>query len=100
LFVPSHQREWRRTKIMNMLSKGERNYAEIARVLHVDKSYVSRDVAFMRQEFKNKLQTYLDELLPEEYELCLVGLNEILANAWILADLQNDKTDAREKIAY
>jgi hypothetical protein len=36
-----HQIEWRRAKVMELLSKGESNQSEIARVLQVDKFIVA-----------------------------------------------------------
>jgi DNA-directed RNA polymerase specialized sigma subunit len=41
--------EWRKAKVMELLSKGESNQSEIARVLQVDKSTVCRDMAYLRQ---------------------------------------------------
>jgi DNA-directed RNA polymerase specialized sigma subunit len=38
--------EWRRAKVMELLSKGESNQLEIARVLQIDKSIVCRDIAY------------------------------------------------------
>jgi DeoR/GlpR family transcriptional regulator of sugar metabolism len=66
--------EWRRTKVMELLSKGESNQSEIARVLQVDKSIICRDIAYLRQQSKENIKRYIDERLPEEYEKCLVGL--------------------------
>jgi len=37
------QIEWRRAKVMELLSKGESNQSEIARILQVDKSIICRD---------------------------------------------------------
>ena len=34
--------EWRRAKVMELLSKGESNQSEIARILQVNKSIISR----------------------------------------------------------
>jgi putative protein kinase ArgK-like GTPase of G3E family len=67
-----HQIEWRRTKVMELLSKS--NQSEIARVLQVDKSIICRDIAYLRQQSKENIKRYIDERLPEEYEKCLVGL--------------------------
>jgi predicted transcriptional regulator len=39
------QIEWRRSKVMELLSKGENNQSEIARVLQADRSIISRDIA-------------------------------------------------------
>jgi DNA-binding MarR family transcriptional regulator len=41
--------EWRRAKVMELLSKGESNQSEIARILQVDKSIVCRNISYLRQ---------------------------------------------------
>jgi Bacterial regulatory protein, arsR family len=74
--------EWHRAKVMELLSKGESNQSEIARILHVDKSIVCRDIAYLRQQAKSNIKRYIDERLPEEYEKCLIGINSILKEAW------------------
>ena len=51
--------EWRRVKVMELLSKGESNQSEIARVLQVDKSIVCRDIAYLRQQAKTNIKKYL-----------------------------------------
>jgi Trp operon repressor len=73
--------EWRRTKVMELLSKGENNQSEIARILQVDKSIICRDLAYIRQQAKTNIKRYIDERLPEEYEKCLVGLTAITKEA-------------------
>ena len=65
--------EWRRAKVMELLSKGESNQSEIARILQVDKSIICRDTAYLRQHAKDNIKRYIDERLPEEYGKCLVG---------------------------
>jgi hypothetical protein len=87
--------EWRRAKVMELLSKGESNQSEIARILQVDKSIVCRDIAYLRQQAKENIKRYIDERLPEEYEKCLVGLTAITKEAWNTAANTEDK---REKI--
>ncbi|MFL6315797.1 MAG: hypothetical protein ACJ73C_03530 [Nitrososphaeraceae archaeon] len=85
---------WRRTKVLEMLSKGDSQF-EIARILQVDLSIISRDVYYLRQQSKENVKRYIDERLPEEYEKCLVGLNAITKEAWNTAQSTEDK---REKI--
>jgi hypothetical protein len=85
---------WRRTKVLEMLSKGDSQF-EIARILQVDLSIISRDVYYLRQQSKENVKRYIDERLPEEYEKCLVGLNAITKEAWNTAQSAEDK---REKI--
>ena len=88
------QVEWRRAKVLELLSKGD-SQSEIAKVLQVDLSIISRDVYFLRQQAKSNIKRYIDERLPEEYEKCLVGLNAITREAWNTAQSTEDK---REKI--
>ena len=59
--------EWRRAKVMELLSKGESNQSEIARILQVDKSIICRDISHLRQQAKHNIRKYIDERLPEEY---------------------------------
>jgi hypothetical protein len=87
--------EWRRAKVMELLSKGENNQSEIARILQVDKSIICRDIAYLRQQSRHNIKKYIDERLPEEYEKCLVGLNAITKEAWNTAQSTEDR---REKI--
>jgi DNA-binding MarR family transcriptional regulator len=87
--------EWRRAKVMELLSKGENNQSEIAKILQVDKSIISRDIAYLRQQSKENIKRHIDERLPEEYEKCMVGLNAITREAWTTAQSTEDK---REKI--
>ncbi len=77
-----------------MISKGN-SQTEIAGILQVDLSIISRDVSYLRQQAKQNIKKYIDERLPEEYEKCLVGLTSILKEAWNTATNTEDK---REKI--
>jgi hypothetical protein len=88
------QVEWRRAKVLELLSKGD-SQSEIAKVLQVDLSIISRDVYFLRQQAKVNIKKYIDERLPEEYEKCLVGLTAITKEAWNTAANTEDK---KEKI--
>src|SRR5919206_5140609 len=88
------QVEWRRTKVLELLSKGD-SQSEIAKTLQVDLSIISRDVYFLRQQAKSNIKRYIDKRLPEEYEKSLIGLNAITKEAWNIAANTEDK---REKI--
>jgi DNA-binding MarR family transcriptional regulator len=82
---------------MELLSKGESNQSEIARILQVDKSIVCRDIAYLRQQAKENIKKYIDERLPEEYEKCLVGLNAITKEAWNTAQQTQKIKEKRYK---
>ena len=87
------QIEWRRSKVMELLSKGESNQSDISRVLQVDKSIVCRDIVYLRRQAKNNIKRYIDERLPEEYEKCLVGLTAILREAWNTSQQTEDRIE-------
>jgi hypothetical protein len=94
------QLKWRRAKVLEMLSKGETNQSEIARILQVDRSIVCRDVAYLRQQAKENIARYVDERLPEEYEKCLIGLNSILKEAWTMSQVDDSvKSDKIKALA-
>jgi hypothetical protein len=88
------QVEWRRAKVLELNSKGN-SQTEIAGILKVDLSIISRDISYLRHQSKQNIKKYIDERLPEEYEKCMVGLTSILKEAWITATNTQDK---REKI--
>jgi len=94
LKVRMQQIEWRRSQVLELSSKG-RNQSEIAKILQVDKSIISRDITFLREQSKGTIRKYIDEKLPVEYEKCLVGLDAILKEAWNTVEHSSDK---REKI--
>jgi DNA-binding MarR family transcriptional regulator len=62
--------EWRRAKVMELLSKGENNQSEIARILQVDKSIICRDIAYLRQRAKTNIKRYIDERQEKRYRHC------------------------------
>jgi hypothetical protein len=97
LFMQQQQVEWRRAKVLELMSKGETNQSEIARILQVDRSIVCRDVAYLRQQAKENITRYVDERLPEEYEKCLVGLNSILKEAWSMSQSDDNVKSDRIK---
>ena len=80
--------------MLEMISKGN-SQTEIAGILQVDLSIVSRDVSYLRQQAKQNIKKYIYERLPEEYEKCLVDLTSILKEAW---NTPANTEDKREKI--
>jgi hypothetical protein len=66
---------------MELASQG-RNQNDIAKLLQINHSTISRDLSILRREAKQNIKKYIDERLPEEYEKCMVGLNSILTEAW------------------
>jgi predicted transcriptional regulator len=88
------QVEWRRRQVFELSSKGQ-SQTEIARILQISESTISRDLDQLRQQSKHNIRRYIDERLPEEYERCLPGLNAITREA---CDTSANTEDKREKI--
>jgi IS30 family transposase len=86
--------DWRRSKVQELSSQGH-SQREIAQVLQVSNGTVNRDLSYLRQQAKHNIRKYIDEILPEEYEKCLVGLTAILREAWSTSQQTEDR---REKI--
>jgi len=80
--------------VLELSSKGY-NQSDISKKLQVDKSIVSRDVAYLRIQAKKNIKKYINERLPEEYEKCLVGITSIMKEAW---NTSQDTHVNREKI--
>jgi len=84
------QVQWRRDKVQELCSKGY-SQREISQVLQVGLATVNRDMSCLRNQAKNNIKRYIDEKLPEEYEVCLVGLTAILREAWNTSQQAQDK---------
>lgn len=67
--------------MLELSSKGHSG-TDIAKILQVDKSLVSRDIIFLRQKAQENLKSHIQDRLPEEYQRCLTGINQILKFSW------------------
>ncbi len=77
--------DWRRNKVLELSSEGL-NQTEISDKLKVSQSVISRDFKFLRQYARENVETHLQEKLPEEYQLCMTGLNQVLKKSWEIAN--------------
>ena len=86
------QIEWRRDRVLELSSQGF-NQSDIATVLQVDKSIISRDVAYLRNQAQENLQKHIHETIPEEYQKAMVSINQILKMCWsIVSKTADEKT--------
>jgi predicted transcriptional regulator len=69
--------EWRRSRVLELSSEGY-SQREIAQKLQIDKSAVNRDIQFLRQKAQENLQKHIHEVVPEEYQKCMVGMKQNL----------------------
>ena len=67
-----------------MLELSSQGYSqiEIATDLQIDKSVICRDLVYLRQQANENLKTHIQDKLPEEYQNCMVGINQVLKICW------------------
>jgi DNA-directed RNA polymerase specialized sigma24 family protein len=76
LSTKSEQLEWRRSKVVEMRARGL-SYTEIAQQLQVSRASIGSDVQYIREQAKS-IKEYVTEHLPEQYQVCLTALDEII----------------------
>jgi predicted DNA-binding protein YlxM (UPF0122 family) len=94
LSTKSDQLEWRRSKVVEMRAKGL-SLGEIARELEVSRASISSDMQYIRNQAKESIREYTTEHLPEQYQVCLTALDEIIKHTY---DILNTSSDNREKL--
>jgi predicted transcriptional regulator len=75
------QIQWRRSKVLELSSQGN-TQSDIATTLHVGEATVSKDISSPRQQAQINLKTHINDKLPEEYQNCMVGINQVLKICW------------------
>jgi predicted transcriptional regulator len=88
------QIEWRRSKVVEMRSRGM-SQIEIANELQVSKQSISSDMQYLRNQAKESIREYATEYLPEQYQVCLTALDEIIKRVF---DILENSPDNREKL--
>jgi hypothetical protein len=83
------QVQWRRAKVLEMSSQGY-SQIEIATQLQVDETTISKDVAYLRQQAQENLQHHIHEVVPDEYQKCMVGMKRNLKETLAIAETATD----------
>ena len=73
--------EWRRSKVLELSSQGL-SQPEIARIMQISQPTVNRDIGYLRGQARQNLQKHIQDKLPEEYQNCMVGINQVLKICW------------------
>ena len=85
--------EWRRSKVLELSSQGN-SQPEIAKILQISQPTVNRDIGYLRGQAKQNLQKHIQDKLPEEYQNCMVGINQVLKICWeIVNKSRNDNNN-------
>jgi hypothetical protein len=66
---------------------------EIANKLQFDKSTISLDVAYLRQQAKERIRHHIEDRLPLEFEKSLASLEQLKHKAWTI--LEKEGVDER-----
>lgn len=91
---PQPQLDWRRSKVLELSAQGY-SEREISETLKVSDSAVHRDLVFIRRQARENLQKHIDERIPEEYEKCIAGMNNVLK---MTSNIANTVSDPRTKL--
>jgi transcriptional regulator len=88
----AEQLQWRRSKVVEMRAKGM-SQIEIAQELQVSDSSISSDMQYLCEQAKESIKEYVTEYLPEQYQVCLTALDEIIKRAFDILENSHDKRD-------
>jgi transcriptional regulator len=94
LSTKDEQLEWRRSKVVEMRSRGL-SQTEIAHELQVSEASISLDIQYLRNQAKESIKEYVTEHLLEQYQVCLTALDAIIKHAFEILDTSHDN---REKL--
>ena len=90
--------EWRRSKVLELAAQGL-NQTEVSKKLKVfHPSVISKDLKFLSEYARKNVETHLQEKLPEEYQLCMTGLNQVLKKSWEIANSNSSTVDDKTKL--
>jgi hypothetical protein len=82
--------EWRRDRVIELSSQGF-NQSDIARILEINKSIISRDIVYLRQQAKERLKTHISDTMPAEYQKGMAAIDQVLRMCWAVVGRTNDE---------
>jgi hypothetical protein len=88
------QIEWRRSKVQELLVKGNNHY-EIASVLQVSRPTITRDIEYLRQQAKENMKNHIADL-PFNIKQATDGLNKLISMLYDIQDLDVMKAQGRK----
>jgi hypothetical protein len=94
LSTKSDRLEWRGSKVIEMRARGL-SHGEIAHELQVSRTSITSDIHYLRKRAKESIKEYVTEHLPEQYQVCLTALDEIIKRAFNILETSDDN---REKL--
>jgi hypothetical protein len=64
--------------------------------LKISQPTISRDLDFLKQQAQENLKIHISQKLPEEYQRCLTGMNQVLKLSWQIANKNNTRHGDQE----
>lgn len=89
--------EWRRNQVLELSAQGL-NQSEMSKRLRVHHSVISRDIKFLREEARRNVELHIQEKIPQEFQLCMTGLNQVLKKSWEIANSNSSSVDEKTKL--
>jgi IS30 family transposase len=96
--VRQQELEWRRSQVLQYSSQGY-SIREVAQKLQINKSTVSRDLQFLKQQAKDNLQHHIHETIPLEYHKAMDTLNQVLKMCWSIVSKTIDEKTRLQALA-
>jgi hypothetical protein len=87
--------KWCRNKVLELSREGH-SQPEISRILRVNLGIVNNDLSYLRQQAQESINTHLQQKLPEEYQNCITGMNQVLRLSWQIANSANQNNDLND----
>jgi transcriptional regulator len=90
------QLQERLAKVLMFHSKGY-SQTEIARKLNLNQSTISRDLAEIKKKARSSLDMYVKDEIPNEFQIYISGLNQIMKNLWEIVEDKQSKITVKDK---
>jgi hypothetical protein len=87
----------RKSMVFDLSSKGY-NQNRISAILHVSQALVSMDLAQLRRDAANSMNSYLEEKLPLIYQECYEGISQVISRCWEMINDVNTPTQTRVQL--
>jgi hypothetical protein len=59
---------------------------------------VNRDLSMLRQQARDNIQNHIQERIPQDYQRCLTGLNQVLKTCWYIVNKPNPNSEDKIKL--
>jgi hypothetical protein len=89
--------DWRRSQIIQLIHKGK-TLNEIAEILQLDRSTISRDYQCIKDNAADVMSKYSVETIPMEVMKFLARLDAVSDEAWRMVEWADKEGDNRAKL--